>query len=341
MSDRACNPVGSTLTPALSLGRRGSWATALFMIFYMTHALAAAPTVIVVQGAAGADEYAPHFTLWRQGWEAAAKAGEAVCLSIGTASEPTDVSDKDALKGLLDKQDAKSNEELWLVLLGHGTFDGKTARFNLRGDDVSADDLASWLQRFDRPIAVINCSSSSGPFMSRLSAANRVIITATRSGSELNYSRFGGFLAAAIADRAADLDKDGQTSLLEAYLLASRQTQEWYKSEGRLATEHALIDDNGDGLGTPAEWFVGVRAVKQAKDGAPLDGLRAKQWCLLRSEAERKLPAEVRAKRDALELKVEELRGKKSTVSEDDYYAQLETLLVELAKLSREMQEQK
>src|SRR6185503_12514546 len=104
-------------------------------------ALAAAPTVIVVQGAAGDDEYAPHFTQWRQHWEQAAKAGEATCLTIGNPDAPSDTSDKDTLKAALAKQPPKSSDELWLVLLGHGTFDGKNARFNLRGDDVSADDL--------------------------------------------------------------------------------------------------------------------------------------------------------------------------------------------------------
>jgi hypothetical protein len=169
--------------------------------------------------------------------------------------------------------------------------------------------------------------------MNKLAAPNRTVITATRSGSELNYARFGDYFSAAIADPAADLDKDGQTSLLEAYLAASHKVDEFYKQEARLATEHALLDDNGDGLGTPAAWFDGIRAVKRAKDGAALDGSRAHQMHLVQSDRERAMPADLRKHRDELELAVEALRDKKAAMNEDDYFAKLEPLLVELAEL--------
>src|SRR4029450_8981839 len=121
---------------------------------------------------------------------------------------------------------------------------------------------------------------------------------------ENNFARFGGFLAASLNEPAADLDQDGQTSLLEAFLRASHLTREFYATEGRLATEHALIDDNGDGLGTPADWFRGVRAVKTAANSAGVDGLRAHQIHLVRSEQERNLSPAVRAKRDELEVAI-------------------------------------
>ena len=65
-----------------------------------------------------------------------------------------------------------SMEPLWLVLIGHGTFDGHTAKFNLRGPDVSATDLAEWLAEMKRPLAVINCASSSSPFINRLAGVD-------------------------------------------------------------------------------------------------------------------------------------------------------------------------
>jgi hypothetical protein len=219
------------------------------------------------------------------------------------------------------------------VLIGHGTFDGREAKFNLRGPDVSDQELANWLRPARRPLAVVNCTSSSAPFLNRLSAPGRVIITATRTGQEIQFARFGEYLSQAIGDAAADLDKDGQTSLLEAYLAASHQTEAFYKEAGRLATEHALLDDNGDALGTPAGWFEGTRAVRAAKDGAPIDGHRAHQWHLILSETERALPAEKRAKRDDLELKIQALRDRKAKLEETEYYAQLEQLLLELARL--------
>ena len=135
-----------------------------------------------------------------------------------------------------------------------------------------------------------------------------MIISATRSGNEQNFTRFGQHFAEAIADPQGDLDQDGQTSLLEAFLSASARVAEFYKTEGRLATEHALIDDNGDGLGTPADWFRGTRATKQPKDGRSLDGLRAHQFHLVRSAEEQRLSAEARARRDELELATMELQ---------------------------------
>ena len=97
-------------------------------------------------------------------------------------------------------------------------------------------------------------------------AQNRVVVTATRSGDEQNFARFGQYLAEAIADPRADLDKDGQVSLLEAFLTASSRVDEYYRTRSQLATEHALLDDNGDRLGTPADWFRGVRAT-EARQG--------------------------------------------------------------------------
>ena len=120
--------------------------------------------------------------------------------------------------------------------------------------------------------------------------------------------------------RQADLDKDEQVSLLEAYLTACRQGAEFYEQDARLATEHALLDDNGDGLGTPAAWFRGLRATQRAKDGASLDGTRAHQWHLIASDREQQMPAELRQRRDELELKIATLRAEKEHMDDDDYY---------------------
>ena len=240
-------------------------------------------------------------------------------------------SDRERLKQALEAEVQAGPGELWLVLVGHGTFDGKEAKFNLRGQDLTAGELADWLKPFRRPLAIIDTASASAPFLIKLAGAGRVVISSTRSGNEQNYARFGKFFAEAIADPRSDLDKDGQVSLLEAFLSGSQRTTEFYKTEGRLATEHALIDDNGDGLGTPAEWFRGVRATKQAKDGATLDGARAHQFHLVRSAAEQQLSPEARARRDALELKIARLRETKAKLTEAKYYEELERLMLELA----------
>ena len=293
------------------------------------------PTVILVQGAQGAPEFHSDFTKSADAWAAAAKRANAHLIQIGREgpADAESAADKQALQKALQEVSTDQKNALWLILIGHGTYDRVEAKFNLRGPDVSDKELAAWLTPISRPTALINCGSSSAPFLNRLSAPNRVVITATRSGHESNYARFGQYIAQSIADPAADLDKDGQTSLLEAFLAASHRTEEFYKKEGRLATEHALLDDNADGLGISADWFQGIRATKAAKEGALIDGTRAHQWHLILSQNEQAMPPELRAKRDELELKIETLRGKKPSMSESDYYTQLDPLLLELSRL--------
>lgn len=287
------------------------------------------PTVLVVIGAAGTDEYGEEFARWAGRWEQAATRGEAEFIQIDNTSE----TGREQLQKALAEVEPGGYSEFWLVLIGHGTFDGRTARFNLRGPDLSAEELNEWLMPFTRPLAVINCASASGPFINRLSAPDRVIVTATKSGHEQNYARFGDYLSQAISDIEADLDKDGQTSLLEAWLIASGKTDEFYRTEGRLATEHSLLDDNGDGLGTRSDFYEGIRPVKSASEGGSVDGYRANLFHLVKSEFERSLPPEIRRRRDELELAVIKHRLQKESFSEDEYFQRLEELLLPLAEL--------
>ncbi len=289
-------------------------------------------TVIVVAGAPGEAEFASVFEGEVKVWAGLCALADAKLIMVGSGVAEA-MSDHDRLKQAIAAEPKDGPGEFWIVLFGHGTFDGKEAKFNLRGPDVSSGELAEWLKPFHRPLAIIDTSSASAPFLNKLAGPNRAIVTSTRSGFEQNYSRFGKYFAEAMADSASDLDKDGQVSLLEAFLSAARRTEEFYKTEGRLVTEHALIDDNGDGLGTPAAWFKGVRATKQAKEGAALDGTRANQFFLVRSAAEKQLTADARARRDELERAVAKLRGAKPRMVEETYFSELEKLLVELAGL--------
>lgn len=316
--------------------KRGRLAVICFLIALsvaVTQARAR-PMVIIVTGASGADEYAEEFKNWSKLWEKAARDAEAKTLVLGLDEPETDAQ---RLEQILQGEPKEGADELWLVLIGHGSFDGQSAKFNLRNSDVSAEQLKSWLQPIQRPIAVIDLSSASGPFLKALSAPNRVIITATRSGHEHNYARFGGFLSAVIAGQsqgANDLDKDGQTSLLEAWLAASREVAEWYRNHNRLATEHSLLDDNADGLGTSAEAFRGLQPItKPAAPDATLDGALAKRFCLVQSRLEHELPAKFKARRDELEAAITKLRQAKEKTPEEKYYRQLEALLLDLARL--------
>jgi len=285
--------------------------------------------VILVVGAPGEAEFGSNFVRQASSWQ---KACTTNCKVTTIGLETNQFSDYDQLKKSLEAEPPEGAAALWLVLIGHGTFDGKEARFNLRGPDVSATELAQWLKPFHRPLAVIDTSSSSAPFLNKLSATNRVIITATRSGNEQNLTRFGQYLAETLDNPEADLDKDGSISLLESFLMASRKTAEFYKAEGRLATEHALLDDNGDAMGTPADWFRGLRALKKPKENAAVDGLLAQQFCLKPAITDQNLTAQEVARRNALERAVLLHREKKEKMPEEAYYTELEKLLLALAK---------
>ena len=288
-------------------------------------------SVVVVVGAGGETEYAGKFEKWAVNWKHAGETGGAVVRMIGLDEHAAESLAQ--LRTALDAEPKEGAAELWIVLLGHGNAEGADAKFNLTGDDLAASDFVAMLTPFHRPLVLVNCFSASGAFLAPLAGQGHIVITATRVGSERNYSRFGKYFSEAIADPAADLDKDGQTSVLEAWLTAAQHTAAFYKDEGRIATEHSLLDDNGDGKGTPADFFRGVRAVKKAKDGTAPDGLRAGQIFLVRNSEERALPAEARAERAALEIELTKLREAKATMPEDAYYRELESLLLKIARL--------
>jgi hypothetical protein len=293
------------------------------------------PFVLLVVGASGEDNYEPIFAKCEKLWREAALKGGAEVATIGLDTIPNLESDHDRkkLQELIENFKHTNAAPAWIVFIGHGTDDGKEAKFNLRGPDFSAAELAEWLKPAQRPLIIVNTASCSGAFIKPLSAPNRVIVTATRSGGEINFAHFGEYMAESIGSPAADLDKDEQTSLLEAFLMASRRVADFYKDEGRLATEHALIDDNGDGLGTPPDWFQGVRAVKKPDKGQSADGRRAHQVHLISNAADQKLTAAQRAKRDELELAISNLRDRKAKMPRDEYYRALEPLLLQMARL--------
>ena len=298
------------------------------------------PRVIVVVGSPGAPEYDSQFRQAAGHWQTVAAKAGADLVRIGDSDASAGSTDRDRLRAALaDPSSTTGREHLWLVLIGHGTSDGRESKFNLRGPDVTDKDLSDWLAAVKRPVALINGASASGPFLNRISGPNRVIITATRSADEQNFARFGKAIAETIGDPASDLDKDGQVSLLEAYLAAAAKVTEYYKSRSQLATEHPLLDDNGDKLGTPPDWFRGVHATRRAKDGAALDGARAHQLHLVLSDRERGIPVETRRRRDQLEVAVAALRDQKTGLTEDVYYRKLEPVLLELSRLYRDLEQ--
>lgn len=232
------------------------------------------------------------------------------------------------LSGLAKYQTLDSKDLFLLFLIGHGSYDQTRYRFNIPGPDISGEDLAEALAKIPAQVAVINGTASSGASLPVLSHKNRVVISATRSGRETNPPRFLGFFVEGL-DGRADADKNGSISLLELYRYARKKTAEWYQSQNRLASEHAALDDSGEGQGTEDP-------VPGSADGALAASL------MLVSPSQAQAPAASKAmlsKKKDLEAAIEKLRFRKSEMPEDDYQQQLEELVLELARVNRQIAE--
>jgi hypothetical protein len=292
--------------------------------------------LLVLVGAPGEEDYAATFERTAATWTDAGTAAGFGTHVIGVATDETIELPpiREQLAAWIAQQKPDDTLPLWFVFVGHGTFDGRVAKMNLLGADVSAPELRDWFKPFTRPLVLIHGGSASAPFLNALSGPRRIVITATENANEINYARFGERFANAISDDDADIDRDGQTSVLEAFVSAANQTELFYDENGRLSTEHALIDDNGDGRGTPYDWFNGTRIAKKSQTpNAKPDGDRARLLSLRPSLAEQNLTEAQRQSRDELEAQVEKLRLRKPDLPVDEYYAQLEPLFRQLAQI--------
>jgi hypothetical protein len=146
---------------------------------------------------------------------------------------------------------ATADDVMYVVLIGHGSYDGKTAKFNLPGPDISAADFNTQFRKLPtKQIVFVDTTSASGPFVNELSGTGRVIIAATRNGAENFSTLFGGYFVDALTGDEADADKNRRVTMLEAFQFAKAAVQRAYDKEGLLSTEHAVLDDNGDKAGS-------------------------------------------------------------------------------------------
>lgn len=230
---------------------------------------------------------------------------------------------------------ARPGDRVFIVLFGHGASAAGAARFNLPGPDLSPGDFAKLLDKLKAQVVIlVNTASASGGFVGDLSGPNRAVIAATQNDGERNQTLFGGFFVEAFAAAEGDLDKDGRVSLLEAFNWARSRTVEAYQKEGHLLTEHAVLDDDGDGKasGTPGQ---------QGTDGAlartiflaPPAGERAEDLAadpVLRALLE---------ERRAIEGRIARLKSERSGMDPARYEREMEQALIELARKNREISE--
>jgi hypothetical protein len=230
-------------------------------------------------------------------------------------------------------QKAASDDLVFVILIGHGTFDGRVAKFNVPGPDMTGADFEPFLKRLEpRRVVLVNTASASGPFIEALSGSGRTIVTATRNGAERFAPLFGGFFVDALTADVADADKNKRVTILEAFNYARGEVVKAYEREGIMLTEHALLDDTGEKEGS----------AQPTADGK--EGRVAAVLSLGSAGAGEPLPADpkVRAlyeERRTLERRVESLRLLKDSMEPQRYASELEKAVTELALKSRQIRE--
>ena len=225
----------------------------------------------------------------------------------------------------------RSGDDLFILLIGHGSATGTGARLNIPGPDLTADMLGRALGGIGtRYTVVVNGASSSAPFIEALSGPGRVIVTATKSGSERLSTVFPEHLLASFEEDAGDLDKNGRVSVLESFVYARNKTAEWYAGQGLLATEHPLLDDNGDGRGTREP---GPGGTDGSLAGRVYFARRPIPALTTGSPGERSL----RERMEELRWLIDEIKARKNELDPEEYAARMEDLLIELAQVSRQL----
>lgn len=249
---------------------------------------------------------------------------DVVYLGERVETDPALIDDRatrDAVLGTLSRlaDEAGPSDRVLVVLIGHGTSGASGQSFNIPGPDIAPPEFASALDAFaSQTVAFVHTGSGSGAFLEPLDGPNRVVITATRSGRELNATRFAEHFVSAFAGAGADIDRDGSISLGEAFTYARDEVARHYESENQILTENAVLQDGEEGLAS--RFAFGGR-------GAATDAPATDDPELARLYGER----------GAIQARIDELRGLSGSMEEALYLERMEELLVELALKNREI----
>lgn len=302
--------------------------------------------LLIVSGLGGQPKYTDAFRTWGLALAGAARTRYAMPDSAVTYLAEESVKDP-RVRGVSTKANIEaelarlakrtgSGDQVVIVLIGHGSGASEDSKISLPGPDMSARDFARALDEFKtQQVAFVDMTSASGDVLPVVSAANRVVITATKSSFERNESVFAGHFINALTGDGADTDKDGRVSLLEAFRYATTETKRYYEQGNHLQTEHAQLDDDGDKKGTAEP---DARAVAGSGDGglARRIFLGGGTYVAAGGATDPKLAA-LYKERFVIEGKIEELKKKKSSMTAESYAEALEALLVELAGKTKEI----
>lgn len=304
--------------------RQSACSTKAFVLFLLLALSAPAATFYVtIAGLGGEPDYDQRFKMWADDIGSSLKSAGGDAHAI-TLLAPT----REQIRARMAEvaRQAKPADSLVLMLIGHGTYDGTDYKFNIPGPDITGAELGSLLDAVPATRQlVVNMTSSSGGSIAFLRKPSRVVIAATRTGTEKNATIFARYWAEALRDPAADSDKNESVSALEAFHFAQRKTADAYESQKRLATEHAVLEDTGKGEGERAP---------SPENG---EGKLAASFTVVRlgaNAAAARDPAKraLLDKKEELEQAIDKLKYEKAALAADDYKKQLVQLLLELAR---------
>ena len=293
--------------------------------------VSAANYYVTIAGLGGAPDYETQFSKW------AADLDKQLRVS-GSDSHVLTLSGAGATRQRVEEtlrqvaNETAADDAFALFLIGHGTFDGEEYKFNLPGPDITARELAALMNKVPaRRQLVVNMTSCSGATLEAFARKDRIVMTATKSGTEKNAPVFARYWVDALRDPAADTDKNGTVSALEAFNYAQRKTAAYFEAEKLLATEHATMTDTGkatgvrdpssvNGYGALAAVFPLVRP----QTVSALKGVGPEKQRLL-------------TKKEDLEAKIDRLKYQKAAMAPEEYKQQLTSLLLELARTQAEI----
>jgi hypothetical protein len=309
---------------------------AALLLLGAAEATAAERYAVIVTGASGGDEYAQQYAQWRS------KLGTLlvermkfdptrITILGETEQERTRATASNVRQTLTSIRRQMTNQDLlFVVLIGHGTFDGVDAKFNLIGADLESAQWSELIAGFPGHVVLVNTTAGSFPFIERMTGERRIVITATDSLAQRFDTVFPQFFIDSLADDQTDIDKNGRLSIWEIFAAATGGVRRYYQQRGQLPTEKALLDDNGDGIGRDA--------ARTGEDGSTASRTYLDQP-LAGSAPTDEVLLQLLQKRVTMEAELEELRIRRSFMAPDEYQKEFERLMIDLARVAREVRQ--
>ena len=304
-----------------------------FLVASVSVAHAGERYALVVTGAPGSDAYAQKYQKWRVAFATTLRdkfgyTPDRMLVLADIESPGVGKATRESVQRILGdlRKRVTQDDQLLVLLIGHGTsIDGEDAKFNLVGPDLSASEWADLVRPIRGRVVFVNTTGASFPFLGKLAGRGRVVLTATDAAAQQFETVFPEYFVKAFDDPAADLDKNGRVSVWEAFTYASAGVRQWFEQKGQLPTERPLLDDTGAGVGREAQ--------NPGTDGAMA------RVTYLEPDAAIALPTDTAQavlvkRRVALETQLEELKARKESTPPEQYAAELEKLLVEIARIS-------